>query len=167
MGYAAPAPVVKYTSVAPAASHVASASAVYAAPAPIIEYAAPAPAVSYTAPALAVYAEPTSSGELRQYRQPAVSHAVPASVTAVPVTYAAATTMTVTGIHLIGDCISDASHQRQLDYGALVVYSAPMQYEVLVCYHAVTTTVTGVDLNRDGMPGVLQQPQVSSAAPVQ
>ena len=57
VGYAAPAPVVKNTSVAPAASYVASASAVYAAPAPLIDYVAPAPAVSYTAPALAVYAE--------------------------------------------------------------------------------------------------------------
>ena len=75
--------------------------------------------------------------------------------------------MTVTGIHLIGDRIQDVFHKRQQDYGALVVYSATLQYEVPVCYGAVTMTVTGVDFNRDGMPGVLQQPQVSSAAPVQ
>ena len=45
-------------------------------------------------------------------------------------------------------------------------YGAPLQYGVPVSYGAATMTVTGVDLNRDGMPGVLQQPQVSYAAPV-
>jgi len=41
-----------------------------------------------------------------------------------------------------------------------VQYGAPRSY-------GSTMTVTGVDMNRDGIPDVLQQPQVGYGAPVQ
>ena len=54
-----------------------------------------------------------------------------------------------------------------MGYGAPAQYGAPVQYGVPVSYGAATMTVTNVDLNRDNIPDVLQQPQVSYAAPVQ
>ena len=50
-----------------------------------------------------------------------------------------------------------------MQYGASVPYGAPQNYAA----QAPTMTVTGVDMNRDGIPDVLQQPQISYAAPAQ
>ena len=47
-----------------------------------------------------------------------------------------------------------------------VGYGAPVQQETFVSY-GWTMTVTGVDMNRDGIPDVLQQPQVGYGVPVQ
>ena len=43
-------------------------------------------------------------------------------------------------------------------------YGAPVQHGAPVSYGAAIMTVPGVDLSRDG---ILQQPQISYAAPVQ
>merc|ERR1712136_560683 len=50
--------------------------------------------------------------------------------------------------------------QPQVGYGAPVQYGVPRNY-------ASTMTVTGIDMNRDGIPDVLQQAQVGYGAPVQ
>ena len=54
-------------------------------------------------------------------------------------------------------------HGVPVQYGATVQYGAPQNYAA----QAPTMTVTGVDMNRDGIPDVLQQPQISYAAPAQ
>ena len=54
-------------------------------------------------------------------------------------------------------------HGVPVQYGASAQYGAPQNYAA----QAPTMTVTGVDMNRDGIPDVLQQPQISYAAPVQ
>ena len=56
-----------------------------------------------------------------------------------------------------------SQHGVPVQNGASVQYGAPQNYAA----QAPTMTVTGVDMNRDGIPDVLQQPQISYAAPVQ
>merc|ERR1719476_1203776 len=123
----------------------------YAAPAPAVSYAAPAPAVQYAAPAPAV-----------SCAAPATQHVAPA-----PAVYAApaAATMTVTGVEMNRDGIPDVLQGGSR--GAGVSYAAPAtqlaapatQYAAPVTQYAApaTMTVTGVDMNRDGIPDVLQR----------
>ena len=54
-------------------------------------------------------------------------------------------------------------HGVPVQYGASVPFGAPQNYAT----QTPTMTVTGVDMNRDGIPDVLQQPQISYAAPAQ
>merc|ERR1712012_1107965 len=82
--------------------------------------------------------------------------------------------MSVTGVDMNRDGIPDVLQQHQVSYAPpmqlgqqpQVGYAAPVQYGSPLGYGS-TMTVTGVDMNRDGIPDVLQQPQVGYAAPVQ
>merc|ERR1719361_1095731 len=130
----------------------------YMAPAPAV-YAAPAPAQTvYAAPAPAVYAQAPA---------PAVSGGY----------------MTVTGVDMNRDGIPDVlQHQQTYMAPAPAVYAAPSPaYGYAAPAPAVyaapapaqAMTVTGVDMNRDGIPDVLQQgafpagvPSYAYAAPV-
>ena len=128
----------------------------YAAPiqhaAPAVTYsthsthAPPAPAVSNASPAPAVYA---AQARVVEYisTAPAVSYASPApAVYAVP-----------------APVVEYISPAPAVSYAA----PSPVQCAAPVHHAAPTMTVTGIDLNRDGIPDVLQQPKVGYAAPMQ
>ena len=111
-------------------------AATYAETVPVMEYISPAPA-GYTAPAALVeYVCPA----------PAVSIAEPAPA--------------VCAAHdAVVEYISSATAMSlaaptPVHYATLVKHAAPEQYD------APMMTVNGVDLNRDGISDVLQQPQV-------
>ena len=102
----------------------------------MVEYISPAPA-GYTAPAVLVeYVCPA----------PAVSIAEPA-----PTVYAAHDTVV--------EYISPAT-AMSFEAPTPVQYATPVKHAAPEQYDALMMTVNGVDLNRDGISDVLQQPQV-------
>ena len=114
-------------------------------PAPAASYAETVPVMEYISPALAGY---TSPAALVEYvcPEPAVSIAEPA-----PTVYAAHDTLV--------EYVSPATAMSfaaptPMQYATPVKHAAPEQHD------APTMTVNGVDLNRDGITEVLQQPQV-------
>ena len=140
-------------------------------PALVPKYIVPAPAVSYDAtPAPTVLAAPLMNtflqrqGELRcasadgliAVPAPVVKYVAPATVV---FSAAPASTVVVAPAPVV-ECTSPAP---TVDYAAGV----PVQYVVPVQHAAPTIPVAGINLNRDGIPNVRQQPHVSLAAPTQ
>ena len=140
----APVPAMEYTSPAPE---------VCAATVPVVESISPAPAASfsetipvieYTSPAPAGYASPAALME-HVGLAPAVNIADPAMFSAQETVVEYISPATTTSF----------AAPTPVQYATPVKHAAPEQYD------APMVTVIGVDLNRDGISDVLQQPQMS------